>query len=105
MIEDMFVSFDTEKLQKKKLMIATPMYGGQCTGEFCLSLFETGRVLTRHNIPHDFQDILGESLITRARNFLADHFVRSNKISRKRKNVTTGVSSVFWNSGRRNWVC
>ena len=78
MIEDMFVSFDIEKLQKKKLMIATPMYGGQCTGEFCLSLFETGRVLTKQNIPHDFQDILGESLITRARNFLADHFVRSD---------------------------
>ena len=78
MIEDMFVSFDIEKLQKKKLMIATPMYGGQCTGEFCLSLFETGRVLTKNNIPHDFQDILGESLITRARNFLADHFVRSD---------------------------
>lgn len=78
MIEDMFISFDIDKIRTRKLLIATPMYGGQCTGEFCLSLFETGRVLTKNNIPHDFQDILGESLITRARNFLADHFVRSD---------------------------
>lgn len=78
MIEDMFLSFDLENIRKKKVLIATPMYGGLCSGEFCNSLFETGRHFTKNNIPHDFRNVLGESLIPRARNEFADLFLRSD---------------------------
>jgi len=78
MIEDMFLSFDLEKIRKKKVLIASPMYGGQCSGEFCSSLFDTARTLTKKEIPHDFQNVMGESLITRARNEFADFFLRGD---------------------------
>lgn len=78
MIEEMFVSFDFDKIRTKKLLIATPMYGGSCSGEFCNSLFETTKLFTKNEIPHDFKNILGESLIPRARNELADLFLRGD---------------------------
>ncbi len=66
-----------DSLRAKKLFVATPMYGGQCTGQFCSSFVGlAGRVkdLGLH-MQHYF--VFNESLITRARSYCVDEFLRS----------------------------
>jgi hypothetical protein len=58
--------------------IATPMYGGQCTGAFTKSLVETMSRLVDSGINVSFIDVYNESLITRARNTLTHMFLASN---------------------------
>jgi hypothetical protein len=65
-------------LQKKKLMIATPMYGGQCSGTFTKSANDLAMACVRHGIEIRFYYLFNESLITRARNYCADEFIRSD---------------------------
>ena len=67
-----------ELARTRKLMIATPMYGGQCTGMYTRSSVELVSMLTRMGIPHVPYYLFNESLITRARNYCADVFVRSD---------------------------
>lgn len=58
------------------IMIATPMYGGNCQGTFVKSLISLIDLLRTkgHNVY--FIDIYNESLITRARNTLTEEFLR-----------------------------
>lgn len=65
-------------LQKYSLFIATPMYGGQCFGSYTKSLLDLARVCQSYGIVAQFSFIFNESLITRARNYLVDEFMRSN---------------------------
>lgn len=65
------------ELQKKKLFIATPMYGGQCFGSYTKALIDLSRVCQSYGIQAQFSFIFNESLITRARNYLVDEFMRS----------------------------
>lgn len=67
-----------ELAKKRKLFIATPMYGGQCAGMYARSMMELCVLLTRMNIPHQPYFLFNESLITRARNYCCDEFVRSD---------------------------
>jgi hypothetical protein len=70
---------NVEHLSKnRKLFIATPMYGGQCAGMYARSMMELCVLLTRMNIPHQPYFLFNESLITRARNYCVDEFVRSD---------------------------
>lgn len=55
--------------------IATPMYGGQCTGIFTKSLVSTMGALINSGIDVSFIDIYNESLITRARDTLTHMFL------------------------------
>jgi hypothetical protein len=64
-------------LQKKSLFVATPMYGGQCFGSYTKSLLDLSRVCQAYGIQVQFSFIFNESLITRARNYLVDEFMRS----------------------------
>lgn len=66
------------ELQQCKLFIATPMYGGQCYGSYTKSLIDLSRVCQAHGIQAQFSFIFNESLITRARNYLVDEFLRSD---------------------------
>ena len=59
-------------LQKKKLMVAAPMYGGQCAGMFTKSTNDLAALFRAHNIELRFYYLFNESLITRARNYCAD---------------------------------
>jgi len=61
-----------------KLMIATPMYGGQCFGFYAQSLLLTQEVLRQSNIPFCFQFMYNESLIPRARNALVKAFLKGD---------------------------
>lgn len=66
-----------EELQKKKLFIATPMYGGQCAGMFARSIADLSAMCAQYQIPLQMYFLFNESLITRARNYCVDEFLRS----------------------------
>jgi len=60
------------------VMIATPMYGGMCTGHYVEGLLKTMSKLRQNNIPVFWAHIMNESLITRARNELARVFLEGD---------------------------
>lgn len=66
-----------EELQKKKLFLATPMYGGQCAGMFARSVADLSAMCAQYKIPLQMYFLFNESLITRARNYCVDEFMRS----------------------------
>jgi hypothetical protein len=72
------LKFSVEDIQNKKVMVATPMYGGQCAGMFCKATNDLSAVCAKYNIPLQFYYLFNESLITRARNYCVDEFLRSD---------------------------
>jgi hypothetical protein len=75
----MELNIKTEDLRKKRLFVATPMFGGSNHGIFMKSCLDLQNLLTQYGIQCKFSFIFNESLITRARNYLADEFLnRSN---------------------------
>lgn len=73
-----FEQLDVEDLQKKKFMLATPLYGGNCEGEYLESLIKLTQTCTANKIPFQTFFISNESLIPRARNYCVDAFLRSD---------------------------
>lgn len=71
------LSFNLEDLQKRKLFVATPMYGGMCTGVYAKSLADLTVKCASLKIPLQMFFLFNESLITRARNYCTDEFLRS----------------------------
>lgn len=74
----MDLQIKVEDLKNKKLFVATPMYGGQCAGMFCKATNDLSMACARHGIEIQFYYLFNESLITRARNYCADEFMRSD---------------------------
>src|SRR5262245_56025219 len=66
-----------DELQKMKLFVATPMYGGQCHGMYARSMADLAVICAKHDIKNKFYYHFNESLITRARNYCVDEFLRS----------------------------
>ena len=73
----MEIKIEISELQKRKLFVAVPMYGGQCSGMFTRSIADLSAVCTKYNIPMQLYFLFNESLITRARNYCVDEFMRS----------------------------
>ena len=71
------INVPMEELRKRKLFIAAPMYGGQCAGMFTRSIADLSALCTHYGIQVRFYFLFNESLITRARNYCADEFMRS----------------------------
>lgn len=69
---------DARDLQKKKLFVATPMYGGQCAGMYTKAIADLSALCAQYNIDLKLYFLFNESLITRARNYCADEFLRSD---------------------------
>lgn len=67
-----------EDLQKCKIFLATPMYGAQCSGMYTRSLAELVTTCHKYGINLNFYFLFNESLITRARNYCVDEFMRSD---------------------------
>lgn len=67
-----------EKLAEKKIFLAVPMYGGQCSGMFARSLADLTAACSRYGVRLQMYFLFNESLITRARNYCADEFMRSD---------------------------
>ena len=74
----MEIKVPVEELRKNKLFFATPMYGGQCAGMFARSIADLSALCTHYGIPLQFYFLFNESLITRARNYCVDEFMRSD---------------------------
>lgn len=72
------VEFSIDELRKRRIFVATPMYGGQCAGPFTKACLDLNTQCIRHGIQAQFFFLFNESLITRARNYLVDAFLRSN---------------------------
>jgi len=73
----MQLQINIEELQKRKLFVATPMYGGQCAGLYTRSVADLSAFCAKYNIPLQLYYLFNESLITRARNYCVDEFLRS----------------------------
>jgi len=74
----MEIKIPVEKLRDRKLFVATPMYGGQCAGMFARSVADLSAICAKYGIPLQFYFLFNESLITRARNYCCDEFMRSD---------------------------
>ena len=66
-----------EELRKKKLFVATPMYGGMNHGMFAKAALDLQGLCSNYGVEIRFSFIFNESLITRARNYLVDEFLRA----------------------------
>lgn len=62
----------------KHVFVATPMYGGMCSGAYTGALMNLGSTLYNNGIMMSYSYMMNESLITRARNKLAFDFLNSD---------------------------
>jgi len=74
----MEIKIDKAELQKRKIFVATPMYGGQCSGMYTKSIGDLVKLGSMYGVDVNLYFLFNESLITRARNYLVDEFLRSN---------------------------
>ena len=74
----MEIQVPIEDLRKRKLFVAAPMYGGMCAGMFAKSTNDLSALCTHYGIELRFYYLFNESLITRARNYCVDEFLRSD---------------------------
>lgn len=65
-------------MEDAKIFLATPMYGGQCTGNYVQSLLNFIMLANAQKIPVNCAFMFNESLITRARNGLAHQFLTTD---------------------------
>ena len=74
----MEIKIEIEELKKQKLFLATPMYGGMCAGMYARSVADLSALCTHHGVQLQMYFLFNESLITRARNYCVDEFMRSD---------------------------
>ena len=74
----MEIKVKIEDLKKNKLFIATPMYGGMAHGMYVKSCLDLQGIMSKYGVETRFSFLFNESLITRARNYLTDEFLRSD---------------------------
>ena len=72
------IKVSIEELRKRKLFLATPMYGGNCVGMYTRAVADLAAICAKYQIPLQLYFLFNESLITRARNYCADEFLRSD---------------------------
>lgn len=72
------ISVPLEELRKRPLFLATPMYGGMASGMYTRSVMDLSALCKEQGIPLIAYFLFNESLITRARNYCVDEFLRSS---------------------------
>lgn len=77
----MKIEVKVDELRKKKIFVATPMYGGQCAGMYTKSSVDLATMCANYGVDCRFFYIFNESLITRARNYLVDEFIRAEEFT------------------------
>jgi len=65
----------TEEQKRPTMMVATPMYGGMCTGHYLNGILSLSKRMQEVRVPLYYGYLINESLITRARNELARLFL------------------------------
>ena len=73
----MEISITADELRKVKLFVATPQYGGMAAGLYQKACHDLQGMCIHHGVEVKFSFLFNESLITRARNYLVDEFLRS----------------------------
>ena len=63
---------------KAKLFVATPMYGGMCTGMYASAVMQCVGTFGQAGIQMYYSFMMNKSLITRARNSMAYDFLKSD---------------------------
>jgi hypothetical protein len=74
----MEIKVNVEELRKNKVFVATPMYGGMAHGLYIKSCLDLQTTMNKYGIETKFSFLFNESLITRARNYLVDEFLRTD---------------------------
>tara|TARA_B110000977_G_scaffold15056_1_gene18567 strand:+ start:1274 stop:2140 length:867 start_codon:yes stop_codon:yes gene_type:complete len=74
----MNINISVDELKKHKIFIGTPMYGGNCSGSYTKSCTDLAMMCAANGITIKFYYLFNESLIQRARNYVADEFMRSD---------------------------
>ena len=64
-------------MPKAALFVATPMYGGMCTGLYASAIMQLVGVCSQNGLQMYYSFMMNESLITRARNSMAYDFLQS----------------------------
>lgn len=72
------IRFNGHKLDGKKLMVGTPMYGGNGKTAFTRCVMDLAVLCDRLELPMLLATVTGESLIPRARNVVAQEFMKSD---------------------------
>jgi len=72
------IKIEIEELRTRKLFLATPMYGGMCAGMYCKSTNDLAALCMHYGIELKMYYLFNESLITRARNYCCNEFMRSD---------------------------
>jgi hypothetical protein len=72
-----FKTEDKQEAEKPHIFVATPMYGGMCAGYYTQSIISLVNVFRQVDFDSSFSFMFNESLITRARNALANNFLKS----------------------------
>lgn len=66
-----------EQTKEQSILIATPMYGGMCTGHYTIATINTINNLRERKVEAFLANLMNESLITRARNELVRMFLKN----------------------------
>ena len=74
----MEIEIELAELRKKKIFVATPMYGGMCHGMYTKASCDLAKITQAYEMDVKMFYLFNESLITRARNYCADEFLRSD---------------------------
>lgn len=74
----MNIEIDFELLRRRKLFIATPMYGGMCAHNYHTSCIELTALASAYQLPVYFNSITNESLVQRGRNQLVHTFLQTD---------------------------
>lgn len=77
MSEEKKSTMTIEELRPYSIFVATPMYGGMCTGSYTKSLTELSMICAQQGIMIKHYFLFNESLIQRARNYCVAEFLRS----------------------------
>ena len=64
-------------MKNPHVFIATPMYGGNCSGLYTSSMMELQSTFSKYGVAFSIEFLFNESLITRARNLLTYNFLNS----------------------------
>jgi hypothetical protein len=80
-LQDVYDYFMAENAKKQRgIMLALPMYGGMCTGDFALSLSKVTLMLHDLGFKYHIETLYNESLIPRGRNILAQSFLERDNM-------------------------
>lgn len=74
----MEIKLDESTLGGKKVMVGTPMYGGQCYHNYVYGLLEFQKLCLEYQIPMVYTVMANSSLIHAARNNVVEEFLKSD---------------------------